>query len=199
MNGPRSIRRAAIAAIVIIGLAGCSTYQLVEAGPQPIGSSYQVSPLSDWNAWRPTGRSANVELWTVDGAALQQVRFYHAIEPGKTLLLSRSRGGDEEAPRYEAGMRANDVVRVLSGTLELHGNADIEVESLEPARFGDWPGFRFALSFKDGGGLAYRGLGIGATDGEDRLHLIVYLATGEHYFEAHQPEIERLFASIETL
>lgn len=199
MNIPRSIQRTAIIAVVLTGLAACSTYQLVEAEPQPIGSSYRVEPLNAWNAWRPRGQQANVEVWTVDGIALQQVRLYHGIEPGNTLRLRGSRGGSDEAPRYQAGMRANDVLRVFSGTLELEGTGGIEVESLQPARFGDWPGFRFALSFKNSDGLAYRGLGIGAVDDSDRLHLIVYLATREHYFEAHRQQVERLFASIETL
>lgn len=198
MKHRTSLLRAAAAALALIAVSACTTYQLVESGTHTIGSSYRVDAGGDWNAWTPTGLNERLELWTVDGMALQQVRFYYAVEPGDTLTFSGA-PGNEEVPRYESGMRADDVVSVFSGTLELGGSGDVEVETLEPAGFGDWPGFRFRLSFRDADGLEYRGLGLGTVDSQDRLHLIVYLATREHYFDAHRDEIERLFASIETL
>lgn len=134
----------------------------------------------------------------MDGLALQQIRFYHGIGPGNTLRIAE-RPEQGKIPRYEVGMRANDVVRMLTDTLELYGNSNIEVDTLEPTQFADQRGFRFSLGYTSASGLEYRGLGLGAIDAQDRLDLIVYLGTREHYFEAYRSEVERLFASVTRL
>ncbi|NIR31297.1 MAG: hypothetical protein GWN84_18715 [Gammaproteobacteria bacterium] len=187
------MRRAWLVLAVAVVLPGCAYYALVEPGPREMGGFYRVDPQIAWSV-RAQGK---MEMWTVDGPLLQQLRFYQGLQPGRTLFVGRAT--DEETPRYEKGMRANDIADFVLASLEHAGATDVTLDTLRPAPFGDWSGFRFEFDYLNRDGLAYRGLGLGAVDGEDRLHLVLYLGTREHYFDRHREAVERLLASIETI
>ncbi len=175
-----------------MALAGCAYYTLVEPGPREIGGFYRVNPQIQWSV-RAEGR---MQMWTVDGPLLQQLRFYEGLQPGATLFAGRA---PEEAPRYERGMRANDIVDFVLTNFEIAGMTNVNLDSLRPAPFGEWAGFRFEFGYLNRDGLAYQALGLGAVDAEDRLHLILYLGTREHYYGSHREAVERLLASIEPV
>ena len=59
-------------------------------------------------------------------------------------------------------------------------------------------GFTFELRFLIPNGLQKKGLTTGVLS-EERLYLIIYLGTAEHYYEKRGTAVERLIDSIDTL
>lgn len=186
-------RLAPIALAGALALTGCAAQ-----GPSsPRGSAnpaepYRVETEAEWNRVQLD----RFELWTVDGPQLQQLRFYRPLEPGDRLASSRGR--NENGLRYEGWMRAHDVVDLVVAALSRSGGFKVRTEGPEPAPFGKRTGFRFELTFVSQAGLPYRALGRGWIDGEDRLHLVLYLGSPDHYFEAYREEVQRILDSIQT-
>lgn len=193
------LRRALGGCVVALALAGCAAEPLVRAErPARVGQSYRVEPQIEWSRLR----SGRRQLWTVDGPQLEQLRLYAGIEPGEVLLSRPARGNRSESggsPRYEAGMRPHDVAELVTATLVRLGAVRIEWRDLRPGSFGGRRGFRFGLRFASADGLAYEGLAAGTVADADRLHLILYLGTRDHYFGAYRPAVERLVDSVEMI
>ncbi len=185
-------RLAPIAIAAALALTGCAAQ-----GPtRPDGTAraaehYQVETEVAWNRVQ-LDRFA---LWTVDGPQLQQLRFYRPLEPGDRL--GSSRGGGESGLRYQGWMRAHDVVDLVTAALARSGSFQVRTEGPKPAPFGDRSGFRFGLTFASQAGLPYRVLGRGWIDGADRLHLVLYLGSQDHYFGAYREEVTRILDSLQ--
>ncbi len=93
--------RIATIAVLLATLAACAQYSLVEAKKQKIGSAYTVEAQIAWNKHS----EGKVELWTVDGPALEAVRFFKGLSAGDTLF-QRPRGAVKEVKsRPDAGWR----------------------------------------------------------------------------------------------
>lgn len=189
-----------LAILAAVLLAGCATPGKIEPGePTKAAGHYRVEPQIEWSRmhWR------QMELWTVDGPLLQQLRFYRAIDDGDTLMPEQRRvmvaPRDDRRPRYREWMRPHDVMALVADTLAQSGTVDVRTHGLRPADFGGRPGFRFELTFASQAGLGYRGLGLGMIDDEKRLHLILYLGAEPHYHDAYRDAVERLLDSIVLL
>jgi hypothetical protein len=68
---------------VLLTASGCAPYALVEPTRTRIGESYSVDPQIRWTSLRAGGRT---ELWTVDGPALDSLRFMKDVGDGQSLL-----------------------------------------------------------------------------------------------------------------
>lgn len=197
-----SARLPAAALLLAAGaaLGGCATPGKVEPGQATRAADhYRVATDIEWSRIH----QRQLELWTVDGLQLQQLRFYRALEDGDTLLPEPRRvhvaPQDDRRPRYRDWMRAHDVMGLVADTLAQSGAVKIRTHGLEPADFGDLPGFRFALAFASPGGLDYRGVALGTIDTRSRLHLILYTGADPHYFDAYREEVDRILQSVELL
>ncbi len=178
---------------VLMGLVSCtySPRNLVKPEPRAIGGAYRVDPQIAWSRIAAFNR---MELWTVDGPDLEALRLYYGVQDGDTLLPTRR---EQRLPTYEAGMKPHDVVELVLASLARIGSSQVTASGLQPASFGDLPGFRFDLDFHSPQGLEYKGLAVGTVAGGGGLHLILYTGAQIHYFPKHRDAVERLIASVE--
>lgn len=186
--------------LLILGaglLAGCGNPILVKPGESnEIGDAYRVDPQIEWSR----EQAQKLQIWTVDGPQLQQLRLYADIADGDTLFPAPARTQRREHwPEYRQGMRAHDVAELVAATLEQSGAIDVVAKRLQPGGFGNQPGFRFDLTFHSELGLAYQGLAAGMITPDNRLHLILYMGAQPHYFGAYVPTVRRLLDSVRLL
>ena len=181
-----------IAALAILFLATACVPSMVATPPQePIQIGfYSVTPQTEWN--RPM--MTRSEIWTVDGYALQSLRFLD-VAHGETL--SGNDDPDDKTPVFRKTMLPNEIQEFIVETLAGAGWAKVKPKGLKPAKFGGLPGFRFSFRMVSEDGLEYEGLVLG-TVREDTLHLIAYMGTRLHYFPKHKKDVEKLFASVRT-
>ena len=151
---------------------------------------YSVTPQIEWNREMVSPR----ENWTVDGYALQVLRFY-AVPDGATL--SGRMDPEGKAPAFRKAMLANEIQEFFVDTVAAAGWANVKPRGLKPARFGSLPGFRFSFTMVEEDGLEYEGMVIGVVK-DDELHLIVYSGARLHYFPKYKKTVEKIFASIRT-
>lgn len=170
-------------------LWACSAITLVDMQTQTIANSYTVNPQRSWSRLR----DSNAELWTVDGFALQALRFPDPIEDGGRLFTSNSQ---QKMPAFRKAMMASEVQEFVVDSLVRAGAQDAKASGLRPVRFGSLDGFRFDLAMLSANGLEMSGVVNGAV-GDGKLYLIIYTGTRSHYFARYQPQVERLFESIQ--
>ncbi|HEX9585323.1 MAG TPA: hypothetical protein VGB36_12550 [Gammaproteobacteria bacterium] len=177
--------------IPVLLMSACTQYTLVEPQPQKIGDFYTVAPQIHWSR----EKQGAIELWTVDGPALQAIRFFSGIEDGESMFPAT--GADSKLPSYRSGMTAIEVEEFVIDTLARLGGTDVQAANLRPFQFGRTPGFRFEFTFLTREGLEFEGMAAGA-EARDRLYLILYTGARSHYFGKHKNDVERIFESIQT-
>lgn len=191
------IRRASILFVLLLAAACTPPVVTTVPGESIQVGSYRVTPRIEWN--RPT--TTFNEIWTVDGYALQSLRF-HEVPDGQALFVQRNAFGrplppDEKTPVFRKTMLPNEIQEFLVATLAADGWANVKPSGLAPAKFGGLPGFRFSFAMKSADGLEYDGLAFGAVDG-DKLNLITYTGTRLHYFPKYKGEAEKIFLSVRS-
>ena len=186
----RTQGRFAVVVALMATLAACAEYSLVEAKRQTMAGAYTVDPGIQWSK----SKQDKVEMWTVDGPALESVRFYQGLTEGDRLFKADE---EKKLPTYAPTMTASEVMEFVVDSLSRGGSGNVTATALRPADFGAAPGFRFELSFTTADGLWFDGLAIGATiDG--KLHLILYSGARQHYFPKYKDEVERMIGTIRT-
>jgi hypothetical protein len=172
-------------------VTACVPPIVVTAPQEPIQVGfYSVTPQIEWNREMVSPR----ENWTVDGYALQALRFF-AVPDGATM--SGRVDPEGKAPAFRKAMLPNEIQEFFVETAAAAGWANVKPGGLKPAKFGSLPGFRFSFTMVEEDGLEYEGMVIGVVK-DDALHLILYSGTRLHYFPKHKAAVERLFASIRT-
>lgn len=171
-------------------LSGCAAWTLVEGDRQLVAGHYTVAPQISWSRFK----QGNVELWTVDGPALQAVRFFDGLGDGDELFPTVQ---DDSRPSYRSGMTESDAREFIVHSIERAGAANVDTKNLRPWRFGGRDGFRFEMTFLDAGGLEMNGLVAGTMDG-GKLFLIMYTGARAHYFPRLVPQVERVLDSIQV-
>lgn len=191
--------------LVLLGLGaavltGCGDPLLVKPDEHDrIGEAYRVDPQIEWSRQQ----DHKLQIWTVDGPLLEQLRLYAGIANGDSLLptpgrsISRQEWG--QRPKYHKGMRAHDVMELVATTLAQSGAVDVGAGRLRPAEFGGRSGFRFDLRFASDLGVTYRGLAAGMITQDGRLHLILYMGAQPHYFDAYEAIIQGILNSVVLL
>ncbi len=178
--------------VLLLVLASCSPYRLVEPTQQTIAERYRVTTPVAW-----TGAAIRSgESWTINGPALDELNFFAGLEEGRSLVSPEA--GKGEPPVFKARMRANEVMELVTDSLAFSGYKRVAGSKLRPAKFGQLPGFRFEFVFSTEDGLKYAGKAIGAiTEGE--LHLIIFSAPFTHYFPTYHQTVEQIFTSIDVV
>lgn len=179
---------AVLAMLAVLG--GCAAYSLVDAKRQTIDGTYSVQPDIQWSKFA----SGKVEIWTVDGPDLEMIRFVRGLEDGDRMFTAPD---DMKLPAYNPAMKASEVMEFVIDSLARAGAGNVEGTALRPTQFGAASGFRFDLSFTSSDGLWFDGMAVGATI-DDKLHLIIYTGTRQHYFPKYRDEVERMIGTIET-
>ena len=187
------IVRLAVFGVGVLGavfLFGCVALTLVEPGRVKVGALYSVEVDREWSRLQESG----LETWTVDGPILEAIRFFDAVDDGDPLF---HRFDDRKLPTFDKRMTALEVQELVVDTLSQLGAASVQAKDLRPMRFGQYPGYRFALEFLSDGGLELDGVAAGAIV-DERLYLILYTGTRIHYFPKYRDAVERLFTSVQT-
>ena len=183
------IRRATKILLCVVALQGCQSYSLIETGTHDMGA-YSIDTPIDWN--RSPG---DVESWTVDGLALQALVFVSGIDDGERLFAAIP---EDQGRVYRQDMRSSDLAELFVESFSLvSGAVAIEIESLRPAVFGPWEGFRFGMQYVSASGLEERAVVMGAIV-DAQLHIILYRGVRHYYFEKYLPQVEQLLASVES-
>jgi hypothetical protein len=184
--------RSIVVLALVLGLAGCAAWTLVQTERQTLAGRYTVAPQIQ----RSRIRHSDAELWTVDGLALQALRFFDAIEDGEPLFDPGSQS-DDKLPVFRRNMSATEVQEFLVHSVQRSGGARVEASGLRPWKLGRVSGFRFELDFLNESGLEMQGVVAGAVD-DGRLYLIAYTGTRAHYFPKYLPAVERILESVDT-
>ncbi len=188
--------RLRFALLLVLSLAACSGYDLVEPERRSIGGIYTVDPQIRWN--RST--RGHTEIWTIDGPLLQQLRFVKGLEDGDRLFPSPGLFGDRRRerrkPSFHADMTPIEIAEFFESSLSQAGAVNFRISDLRPARFGRLSGFRFSYDYSLADGLERQGLATGALH-DGSLLMLIYAAPRMYYFARDKPHVERLIRSIE--
>ncbi len=173
---------------LVLLLSGCSTYKLVEPGRVEVCDLYSVKPGIQWSEIS----KGDVRLWTVNGAALESIRFISGIREGVPVIdITEEK---HETP-FRSDMSETELVDAIVDGFSLSGSQQVQARNLRPAQFGTLDGFRFELDFLNEDGLKKQGAVIGAVVNES-LYLVIYTGTRIHYFPRYADEFENIVSSI---
>lgn len=193
----RSVWFVMLTAVAVLLTAGCSNYTKIPLEPQVIGDAYRVTPDTAWSRFDEVDHT----LWTIDGELLEAVHLYAGVADEEALMANVKDEASEvrDMPVFRKGMRAPDVADLVAATFQKTYQREALVENLRPAVFGNLQGFRFEVAYKAANGLRLRADCLGAVTESGKLHLIVYEAAEEHYYEARHPRVEAIFNSVQVI
>lgn len=189
----RTPLRTTLVVLALALLAGCAGAggRLQAAGAATVFDLRMETSL-DW----ARVHSTRSELWTIDGAPLNQLSIISRVRPGEHVFLgARARRARPDGPWFRAGMRPDEVRDIVLDALRGGGWANVDGERLRPANFSGTPGLRFELSLESGRGLEYRGMAAAAERG-GRLTVLVWLAPAEHYYGRDAGAVSAMFDSL---
>ncbi|MFC7537903.1 hypothetical protein ACFQPG_11090 [Sphingomonas sp. GCM10030256] len=170
---------------------------LVAPGPREkiARSSLGAVPQNEWNKLTARG-GRNVEVWTLDGDALNKVTFYGGIEVGKPLLREADKK-DAPLPRVTPNMLITDIPAILESTYRVQlGVSQMSIDTQEPALIAGHKGIRFTYRFvRQDEEVARKGEAVGAFVG-NRLYLVAYEAPAIHFFDKDVDKFRQLAASL---
>ncbi len=197
-----AVQRISLSLCVGLMLAGCASSRTISPGEaRKIFGDYEVQSQAKWA--RVGFR--NVEVWTVDGPQLQQLRFYSEMEDGdslfeipvQTVLIPPS--VIEKQPKYHQKMLPHDIMEMVTATFMQWGAVDAVARRPQIASFGKRDGFRFEVAFYTGGGVQYRALVLGHINPENKLFLILYMGAEDVYYPKFLAEVENILKSVRWL
>ena len=179
-----------VPAVIALGvtLTACATatYTLVEPRPRPIDQYYSVEPGVAWT----TTSIGKIESWTIDGYALESLRFFKGIADGEPMVTGGA--NEEQRPRFRATLTLTETAEFVATSLF---GPRVTPTNVRPAPFGGAPGFRFDVAYVTRDGVERKALAAGAVVSE-RLHVIVYDGTSLHHFGKYRPQAERVIESV---
>lgn len=176
---------------MLVMLTGCTMYTLVEPHRTEIDGLYTVEPQISWSE----ATSGKTRIWTVDGSALQELRFVTGIDDGEALFIVEGRD-EAKNPKFRKGMTFLEIKELIADGLAVTGAQQLETKNLRPIRFGNHDGFRFEFEYVTKEGLEKSGVVVGSVV-EERLYLIAYSGARAHYFANHRDHVEKIIASIQ--
>ncbi|MBP6596254.1 MAG: hypothetical protein KA187_04520 [Arenimonas sp.] len=185
--------RTLVCVLMVAMLAACSSggSRLQSAGDAEVLNVALDTGL-DW----ARERSGREELWTIDGAPLNQLVIISRVKPGEHVFLgTRERKSQPDGPWFRAGMRPDEVRDIILDGLRGGGWANVRASDLRPAKFGALPALRFDLDMDNPSGLVYRGL-VTAAEKDGRLTLLVWVAPAEHYYGRDIEAVTRMYDSL---
>jgi hypothetical protein len=187
-------RRALLAGVAGLSLAGCATSGVV-TGDYKVGTQYTVTLGDKWadiSTWLGD-RGPGVRLLTIDGPWLNRLYVVDGLRPGQSLERAPSR--DRPNPAYRDNMTSRELVEFVVDSVAMLGYQAPEAANLAPAKFGGVDGVRFDIATRTKQGLLFDATALVAQR-NGRLHLMLFLASREHYYAATLPEVEKIFASV---
>jgi hypothetical protein len=165
-------------------LVGCAAPAKYDPGPVTIQERLVVD-ATGWNRF-DDAQPSGTEFWTVDGIALDRLRFFVAIGEGEALAKPL---GKRPAPTFRAAMSPHEIVELYEA-FTTEDASSFRLARLAPARFAGREGFRFEFELtRRMDSMLLRGVGYGAV-ADARLYMMIYSAPRQHFFAEHLPAAE---------
>lgn len=163
--------------------APAAAHKVIEPGlnDKIVKGVLSAKPVSRWN--RLQQRDGNYqEIWTIDGARLNQVVFFGGVPVGKPLLTERDKKRDP-LPAVTANMLLPDIPLLLERTYRTkYGIAIMSIGKQEPATLDGRPAILFDYTYIDPEyEVETKGEAVAALDG-GRLFLVAFEAPAVYYF-----------------
>lgn len=157
-------------------------------------SALTVTPDHEWNRMgaRPGRRS---ETWTLDGAALNDLTFYGAIETGKPLFREADRK-HRPLPRYSSRMLLTDIPTLLENSYRIAlGTTLMTIDTVEPTLLAGRKAVRFTYTCtRQGEDVERRGEAVAAII-DRKLFMMSFEAPTIYYFDRDLAAFRRLVAT----
>ena len=184
----------ALTVLLLLAACGAPRQVLIDGTSSvTLAGTLRVQPQIAWTR-RP--EESGIEVWTVEGEALNKLEFLQGASRGDPLALSppdvELQG---ELAGYDPEMTALEVHDLYRATLSRFGFSRIETRDVRPWQAAGQPGFRFEFSHEADDGLKRQGIAVGFFDDRE-LWLIVYTAASVHYYEKYRPQVEALLSSM---
>lgn len=186
------VKRIGLIAALLV-LSGCAAYTLKPAGITNVGNMQFQSTMT-WNKI-PSGFGTNTEVWTADGALLNQFIFVSGIPNGKAIFRDFSK--DTPMPTFNAKVLPHELKALLETSLTntSGGKYPITGSNLKPRKVADTTGIEFDLEFFNGDGLLHRGKVLAFVK-NDMLYSVIFTAANTYHYAHYNPEFEAIAKSI---
>lgn len=178
-----------IAILLLAVLAGCAAVVKVE-GDQTLNNKLAVKLPDAWNKLNYPGQP--FEVWTQEGASLDQLRFWAGVPAGKEIArLPPPPSGQKQArvPTFTANMTPDQLVSLFEIMYASDG-APVKITKVEPAAFGGVDGVRFEFTIvQKRTDLVLRGTGWAAVRNNE-LFAATYYAPELAFYPRLMPKAE---------
>jgi hypothetical protein len=179
-------------------LAACAPFALVTPQRQTVAGVISVEPGIRWNRVEMSPYQGRVEVWTLDGLALNALVFFAGVSDGEPLFVSRSLAASpqqEQPPVFRSSMNPLEIQELFDATVARNFRTSIiESRNLKPVEVAGVPGFRFEARFIGRDEVERSGVFLGTVRG-GKLFGAWFQGARLHYFHRYVPEVERMAAS----
>lgn len=188
----RTVRRLLVAG-ALLGLAACQSISAVPAGPLKVGSA-EMTLGRQWADVSPLllGANKKVRVLSIDGPLLNRLYVTDGLLVGEPLVKALTK--EKPTPKLRADMNSSERIEFVADSIAAAGYLRVETSRPRPAKFGARTAVRFDLSARTEDGLDVKGTAL-AAEADGKSYFVIYLAPGEHYFQASLPEVEAVMAS----
>lgn len=183
-----------------IAVAGCISI-VAASGTYRIGTAYTIQLDRTWSDASAliSPNSRHVKVFTMNGWALDQLILTDGLPVGQSMVSQVSRNqrrtDDKQVPLVRAGMSELELVEFVADSMAFWDMQQITSDEVRPASFGPHEGVAFEISARRPNGLAMKATGVAAQAG-NRVYLILFISTREHYFDALKADVDRIAASV---
>jgi hypothetical protein len=181
----------AITLTVILTLSACGGGSLV-TGPFKVGSAYNVNLGKTWSSVTPYYLNREVKYLTIDGPLLNNFYLTEGMAVGRSVV--RSARKSRPMPVVKRDMSETEMAEFVVDTVAAFGYEGVASQNLRPTKFGTVDAVRFDLTAKTDTGLEIMGTSQVALVG-GKLHMMLFLAPGEHFYPTMLSEVDQVFAS----
>jgi len=178
-----------VALALALLLAGCAAIVKVE-GDQTLNNKLAVKLPEAWNRLNYPGQP--YEVWTQEGASIDQLRFWAALPAGKQIVTLPPTPMGEKPPRVPTftGNMAPDELVSLFEIMYAADGSQVKITKIEPGSFAGTRGvqFEFLVTMKKTD-LQVRGRGWAAVRNNE-LYAATYTAPDLAFFKRLAPKAE---------
>ena len=177
----------------LLVLTGCAAYTLKPAGVTKVGDMQFQSTMT-WNKI-PSGLGPKTEVWTGDGALLNQFIFVTGIENGKGMFRDFSK--DTPMPKFNSKVLPHELKTLVETSLTntSGGKSPFTGSNLKPHKVGDAMGIEFDLEYFNGDGLLNRGKVLAFVK-NDKLYSVIFSAASTYHYDNYKAEFDAIAKSI---
>lgn len=186
----------------ILLLSACASPPvLAPAGQLALGSS-SVKLDRDWtdvtkSTYVYTARGPKVHVLTIDALTLNTMMVSEGLSPSDPLTINVTTGDTKSHPslRGKADMSLSEQMEFVAESIAQTGYNKVETNNPQPVTVDGVKGVRFELTGVTKAGLNIRGLAQAVSKGGLNYY-VVYLAPGEHYYDASLKNVTAVMDSV---